>query len=314
VSIVLPTRDRASLLRSTLDSVQRQTWRHLEILVVDDGSTDDTVAMLREAIELDPRIRVFRLDPSQGAAVARNRAIGEARGDYIAFQDDDCLWAPDKVELLVRTLEEHGDEVGFAYHASESLEIDGSRRLLGVRAPEDKHRGPWAAGTFAVMVRRRALMSSGGFDERLPRLQDFDLWVRILAHTDYVYVPRILVHTVRSVGGISTRSDALAEAAALLRAKYGSSSILESQERAHVFHALGHGLLTEGFWWAGVRSFVAAVRSNPRMGRSWMAVGAAALGPRAYRVIAAWREESLGLGGATSTGSDEARSGPASAG
>jgi glycosyltransferase involved in cell wall biosynthesis len=306
VSVVLPTRNRASLLRTTLASVQAQTWRRLEILVVDDGSTDDTPAVLREIADRDARIRVLRLEPPHGAAVARNRAIEDARGDYIAFQDDDCMWTPDKVEVLVGALEEGGPGVGFAYSAVESLEVDGTRRLLGVRAVDDKYRGAWAAGTIAVMLRREALLSSGGFDERLPRLQDFDLWVRVLARTDYVYVPRILVRTLRSAGGISTRSDVLGEAAALLRLKYAGCTVLGAEERAHVFHKLGHALVAEGFWSEGVSSFVAAVRSDPRLARSWLALLAAALGPRGYRAVAAWREKELPLGGATSTETDEA--------
>lgn len=283
VSVVLPTRNRVDLLRDAVDTVRRQTWRELELLVVDDASGDGTAEFLRDAARADDRVRAFRFERRRGAAAARNHAIAESRGEYVAFQDDDCVWAPDKLERLVRALEEAGADTGFAYSATESVELDGTRRVIGAQLPGDKYRGPWTVGTYCVMLRRGPLLAAGGFDERFPRLQDFDLWVRLLATTRYVFVPRVLVRTVRLPGGISTRADALVRAVELLRQKYHGTGVLPARDEEELYHKLGHKLMMQGLWRRAVSQFVAALRVRPSRLRSWLALAAAAGGLPGYR-------------------------------
>lgn len=290
VSVVLPTRNRASLLRRAVATVAAQTWRELEILVVDDGSTDETSEVLAAISRQEDRLRVIRLERPGGAAAARNRAIAAAGGAYVAFQDDDCIWAANKIERLVQALEAAGPGVGFAYSAIESVELNGSRRVLGTTAPNDKYRGPCAIGTVAVVVRRAPLLRVGGFDESLPRLQDLDLWVRILAETDYVFIPQVLVRTIRVAGGISTCKGALSEAAAMLRKKYRGGGVL-GRDDLHAMHLhVGGGLMVNGLWAAGLKQMFDAVRTRPTLFRSWLALFAAVGGPAVYRTAVRLRE------------------------
>src|SRR3954469_4879731 len=100
VSVVVPTRNRSRLLAATLRSVLRQRAVDLEVIVVDEGSTDDTGAVI--AGLRDPRIRIVRHDVPRGVSRARNRGAEEARGDWVAFVDDDDLWAPDKLARQVQ--------------------------------------------------------------------------------------------------------------------------------------------------------------------------------------------------------------------
>lgn len=106
VSVVIPCYNGAKYLRETLDSVLAQTYQVLEVLVIDDGSTDDSAAI---AESYGPPIRMIR-QPNQGESIARNRGIEEAKGDWIAFLDADDLWLPSKIEQQIRFLEEN-DEV-----------------------------------------------------------------------------------------------------------------------------------------------------------------------------------------------------------
>jgi glycosyltransferase involved in cell wall biosynthesis len=100
VSVVLPTRNRRALLAATLRTVFRQRDVSLEVIVVDEGSTDDTPAML--AALPDARVRVLRHETPRGVSVARNHGATEARGEWLAFLDDDDLWAPDKLSRQVQ--------------------------------------------------------------------------------------------------------------------------------------------------------------------------------------------------------------------
>src|SRR4030095_3987508 len=106
VSVIVPTRNRSALLAITLCSVLRQRDVDLEVIVVDDASTDDTPAALARLT--DSRIRVIRHDSCRGVSAARNHGISEARAEWIAFLDDDDLWAPDKLALQLRAARERG--------------------------------------------------------------------------------------------------------------------------------------------------------------------------------------------------------------
>src|SRR5688572_6566741 len=108
VSVVVPTRNRSTLLMRTLRSVLRQQDVEFEVIVVDEASTDDTPAMLA-ALD-DPRVRVIRHEVPLWLAAARNRGAAEARGEWLAFVDDDDLWAPDKLVRQVHAAQDAGRE------------------------------------------------------------------------------------------------------------------------------------------------------------------------------------------------------------
>src|SRR5260370_40369290 len=107
VSVIIPTYNRAALVCQTIDNVFQQTYRNFEIILVDDGSTDETQARLRQ---YGDRIRVIT-QTNAGAAVARNRGIAAAHGEIIAFQDSDDLWQPTKLERQVPLLQETNTSV-----------------------------------------------------------------------------------------------------------------------------------------------------------------------------------------------------------
>ena len=107
VSVVIPTFNRAWIIGEALQSVFAQTFRDFEVLVVDDGSTDDTVSVI-ESIK-DPRLHYIRKDQNAGCGAAYNSGIRAARGEYISFLDSDDLWKPEKLEYEVRFLDNHSE-------------------------------------------------------------------------------------------------------------------------------------------------------------------------------------------------------------
>ncbi len=128
VSVIVPTRNRGALLAMTLRSALRQQDVDFEVIVVDEASTDGTPAML--AAVGDGRVRVIRHDTPRGLSAARNHGAADARGDWLAFLDDDDLWAPDK---LVRQLNA-AEQAGADWVYTGSVNIRGSRII---------HASPW---------------------------------------------------------------------------------------------------------------------------------------------------------------------------
>ncbi len=183
ISVVIPSFDRARVLGRSLDSVLGQTLPPFEVIVVDDGSGDDTERVVRER---DPEVvRYLRQPQRSGAQAARNRGIREARADWIAFQDSDDEWLPDKLERQVALLAEREFDPWTVVHGSgivreaAGLGQEMGRRLLTEEdALEILLRRP--ATLFpALLVSRAALERVGPLDEQLPAFQEWDTSIRL---------------------------------------------------------------------------------------------------------------------------------------
>ncbi len=107
VSVIMPTHNSSRYLVASVDSILGQTYRNLELLITDDCSTDDTKDILKTIAGQDPRVKVEYLEQNSGPAVARNKSIERASGNYIAFCDSDDRWFPEKLEKQIRHMEEH---------------------------------------------------------------------------------------------------------------------------------------------------------------------------------------------------------------
>ncbi len=195
VSAVIPTYNRGSVVGRAVASVRAQTYPDIEIIVIDDGSTDDTISRLRALGE--PRLSIHRTPVNAGASAARNRGIAEARGELIAFLDADDEWLPDKTARQVARFADAPQSVGVVYC--------GIREMSADWPPVDRpprHRGDLyetlrvvnVLRTSGVMVRRRVFDEVGGFDPALPARHDWDLWLRIARRYAVEFVPEIGVH------------------------------------------------------------------------------------------------------------------------
>jgi GT2 family glycosyltransferase len=179
--VVIPTRDRWSLLATTLASVAAQRDVALEIVVVDDGSA--TAMPPSGAPWQDERLRVVRHDASRGVAAARNAGIAAARGTWVAFLDDDDVWAPSKLRDQLNAAQRR--DATFAYSAAVQFrDGDGALKLLPAPDPDTlrealRSLNAVPAGASNVVARAAALDDVGGFDTTLSHLADWDMWIRL---------------------------------------------------------------------------------------------------------------------------------------
>lgn len=188
VSVIIPTHNRLAFLRSAVRSVLDQTFTDFEIIIIDDGSTDETFNRFNKK---KAPVRYY-YQPRLGVSAARNRGINLARGTYIAFLDSDDRWHPEKLERQVQFMKEH--PAVLICQTDEVWTRDGVRVT-----PRQKHRKPQGfifreslklclVSPSAVMMRHEYFDLVGRFDEALPVCEDYDLWLR----TTYRYeVPLI---------------------------------------------------------------------------------------------------------------------------
>lgn len=227
VSVIMPVYDRQDTIRRAIDSVLCQTYADLELIVVDDGSTDDTVDIVRAYT--DRRIRLICQKENGGANKARNVGIANAEGDYIAFQDSDDEWMADKLATQIRTMEESGYLACYsAYDLCQGSSIytvpsgfyDRDRYEAGLSGILARYN---VVDTPTLIMKRQALTLLGNeyFDEALGRLQDYEFVIRLHRVCPLAYVPRPLVRAYRTEGSITADSSALYAAAGRIIEKHG---------------------------------------------------------------------------------------------
>lgn len=243
VTVIIPTHDRRDLLRLTLRTVLWQTGIDLEAIVVDDGSTDGTSEVV-QAID-DARVRCVRQETPQGVSTARNHGMDLARGNWIAFLDDDDLWAPTK--LLAQLEAAEASNATWCYTGA--VKIDDRQRIVGGTPPPSpgavmarlRSSNLVPGGCSGVVVTRRALASAGRFDPRLVNLADWDLWVRLGRTGRPTCVPEPLVGYRIHPGQASLDVRLILNEAALMDRRYGVPV-----DRGALHHYLAHVCLRAG--------------------------------------------------------------------
>lgn len=193
VSVIIPTYNRKHFLLEAVDSVFAQTYRDLEVIVVDDGSTDGTGEALGRH---KPRL-IYTYQANKGAGAARNRGIELARGEFIAFLDSDDLWLPKKLEIQVAFMDQN-PEAQICY-------TDEIWVRKGVRVnPRKKHTkySGWIyshclplciISPSSALIREEVFGHIGTFDPRLPVCEDYDLWLRVACRFPVFFIPQKLI-------------------------------------------------------------------------------------------------------------------------
>ncbi|HSP16231.1 MAG TPA: glycosyltransferase [Thermoanaerobaculia bacterium] len=212
ISVVVPTYNLAGVIGRTLESVQRQTSLPDEIIVLDDGSGDATRSEAAEAAARFPSgiVRVIAA-PHGGPGAARNRAIDQATGDWVAFLDGDDLWAPEKIEKLRAVIASNVAATMIAHDEYES-DLNGGTiyKRLHERFNPSKplltqlYRGNFLS-TSCIAVKRELLSAVGGLDETLPAAQDYDLWLKLARAARLVFIPEPLETYVLRENSITSR-------------------------------------------------------------------------------------------------------------
>jgi teichuronic acid biosynthesis glycosyltransferase TuaG len=188
VSVIIPAFNIEQHIGETLDSLECQTFRSFEALVVDDCSTDRTASIVRARAALDPRIRYIRLESnSNRPAVPRNRGLAEAKGEFVAFLDHDDLWFRRKLERQIRVLDSRPDLAlvhSYLWEFTENSRFRGLVHLpnpLRRRASYETLRKHNVVLCSSAVARLQVLTDLGGFDERseLRTVEDYQLWLRL---------------------------------------------------------------------------------------------------------------------------------------
>ncbi|BCX82133.1 hypothetical protein MIT9_P1718 [Methylomarinovum caldicuralii] len=198
ISVIMPCHNAATYIAEAIGSVRNQTFRNWELIVVDDGSSDDSPEIVTRLAQEDGRIRLLRQE-NQGPYPARNLGLRHAQGEYVAFLDADDWWDPTFLEKMHRAVGETGADL--AYCGWQNVVEDGENRPPYV--PPDYLQEdlfarllkscPWPI--HAALTHRKALEAVGGFSTRCFSSMDYDLWLRSAAHTrKWVRVPEVLAY------------------------------------------------------------------------------------------------------------------------
>ena len=203
VSVIIPTYNRAHLVGRAIRSVLDQTFQDFELIVIDDGSIDDTEAIVLDF--QDPRIHYLRHEVNRGGSAARNTGIRAARGEYVAFLDSDDEWLSEKLELQLNIIETNPhnlDNLGVVI-TGEQAETDWPR-ISGI---PDCHGYVYpqvfqkrTQGQITALVRKDVFTKSGLYDETLPASQDWDMMIRLAAVCEFDIVKEPLYRVHRAPG------------------------------------------------------------------------------------------------------------------
>ncbi len=196
ISVIIPTHNRVHTLARAIESVQEQSIQPLEIIVIDDGSTDNTCALIKQDF---PDVMFYR-QSNHGVSHARNRGIESARGEWIALLDSDDAWYPGKLEAQLNVLNRH-PEIRLC-HTDEHWIRNGKR--VNQRQRHEKRGGRiyqyclplCAISPSAAMIHKSVFTDIGFFDEELPACEDYDFWLRLTALEPVVYcdAPLVIKH------------------------------------------------------------------------------------------------------------------------
>lgn len=196
VSVIIPAYNAMPYLVQTVDSVFHQTFTDFEVLIVNDGSSDDTAGWAAQIT--DPRFKLIS-QPNQGAGAARNTGIKNAQGDYVAFLDADDFWEPSKLAKQVQRLDQK-PEVGLVHTWITFANSDGSLGDLVVKTTGEGHiwdqviiYNPLKCGSTA-MVRLQCFEELGYFDQSLKYSEDWDMWIRIACRYAFSVIHEPLTH------------------------------------------------------------------------------------------------------------------------
>ena len=290
VSIIIPTYNREHLLGRAIQSILNQTYQDFELIIVDDGSTDNTEKLVRKFNS--ERIKYIRHGENKGPSTARNTGIKSAKGDYIAFQDSDDEWMPEKLEKQIGAFEVAPPEVGIVYTGWYAV-INNKKRYLPPAGVNPKDGDLFSTllrrsllGTPAALIKRECFERAGMFDERFPPAEDWELFLRMSKFYQFKYINEPLVMYYRQLDSISIDQTALIRASKLLLETYFEDIKRDKRVLANYYFILGHLLCSYGELTQGRSYCIRSIKACPVNIKVFGVFVVSLLGKNMYNMVA----------------------------
>lgn len=298
VSAIITTYNRCDLINASIRSVLGQTCQDFELIIVDDASTDNTAQAVSEFH--DSRIRYIRHEKNQGAAVARNTGIHNAKYDCIAFLDDDDEWLPQKLELQLDLLDHGGPDIGCVYTGYETI-LRSTGHLVNKRIATERGNifkkmlvHNCIGGTSVVLITKKCFDEVGLFDESLPYYEDYDIFIRIAEKFKIECVSQpLLRYYVDDLGlNYSNNLDRVEQGLEIMRERYcsGSSDRDVKNLYSRLYLMQGVKLFYKGHMRRGWAHLLRSLSLNPLEMRSYFNLCLSLLGTKNFTRIKQLKE------------------------
>lgn len=277
VSVIIPTYNRSFIIRQSVDSVLQQTYKDYELIVVDDGSTDNTCEILKP---YGDKIH-YEFKENGGISSARNRGLEIAQGEYIAFLDSDDFWRPEKLQRQIECFNSH-PEYGLVATRCLTNTVDRNFNTISI----DKRRRPGKSGwiykdlfyrnfirTSSVVIKHECFHKVGAFDESLPRCEEIDMCLRISKNYQVGFINDIL--TVYTRRPVEIRQDSIKGRKNWIRVlekNYDPDLIpkaLYKKRMARIYAHMAENLLKNGKIEEGVKVLHQTLSIDPFNFRAW---------------------------------------------
>ena len=264
VSIIIPTFNRAHLIKRSINSILHQTFQDFEIIIVDDGSEDETKTVV-QAIN-DKRIRYIRHVRNQGSSAARNTGIVNSKGEYIAFLDSDDIWLESKLEKQLDAFKNYGPDVGVIHCGIQYIDHETQEPLTKWIIRDDVNKQVFgnfgcAPGTPTMLIKKEAFLKSGLFDEKIPAHEETDLSINIAQKFKFVLVDEFLVISTKNHDQISSNPDSFIKGKEVIYEKH--KKILTNDLSYNLCNIIAGDSIVKGDFKKGKIFLLKALRHKP---------------------------------------------------
>jgi glycosyltransferase involved in cell wall biosynthesis len=293
VSVIIPTHNRAESLRAAIESVLQQTFQDFEIFVIDDASTDHTYDLVCSFKE--NRIHYSHLDGHNGDAATRNAGLKQARGQYVAFLDDDDVWFPEKLKRQVEVFEQSPPEICGVYTSALNFDVV-ENKIVSIKQAhkrgnlfQDVLTGNRLT-TSSVMLRRACLDQVGLFDESLPVNSDQDLWIRLSKVFQWECIETPLVKYALNPRGLTKNFKIQIKGKILVLKKYEQWFVRYPMGHSEQYLHLGTLHCLAGDTQEGRAAYRRSMKIAPWRIKPYLVFGVSLFGLRAFnKVLTLWR-------------------------
>jgi glycosyltransferase involved in cell wall biosynthesis len=308
VSVIIPCLNRETLVGEAIESAVNQTYQNLEIIVVNDGSTDGTENVVLSYTKKTTKVRYFKHEVNKGIPAARNNGIQNSLGEYVAFLDSDDTWLPKKIEMQLAIFSQHSEkELGVVWSDAYYTDKLGNTTTSGVKVPDDlaslsaqELLRKLFLGNFVLagtsMIRRSCFDKLGLLDERIKGGgDDYDLWIRLAPHYKFVYLPNPLaVVQLHEENHYSTERSCRDTLLILTKAitRHPELAALRPMKFSKLYHTLGIYYLERGNLQEARKSLWKAIALHPFHIKALVAWGLACCGPVGRMGLKTYRQAS----------------------